>query len=217
MCSEAILCEEASAFARSLWLALVMASKVLFFTELPHRHNVVSSPTFPVFSQHGRGPGDWGGRDKDSRSRYVLLLRMAWAPSHCLRSRKRIMNGLANYRRLFTPKARNIRSPLRACRSSLLLSCANAGIRHRKKEHVVSLASDVKQNNTPQMACPVYRCVYVFGRYLSPGNVLASMIVSIAAAREGSAIDQEIRGLQFCRSKLPAILNFSLGGLSPGR
>ena len=61
MCSEAILCEEASAFARSLWLALVMASKVLFFTELPHRHNVVSSPTFPVFSQHGRGPGDWGG------------------------------------------------------------------------------------------------------------------------------------------------------------
>ena len=31
----------------------------LFFTELPHRHDVVSSPTFPVFSQYG-GPGDGG-------------------------------------------------------------------------------------------------------------------------------------------------------------
>ena len=52
-----------------------------------------------------------------------------------------------------------------------------------KKEQVVSLASDIKQNNTPQMACPDYHRVYVFGRYLSPGNVLTLMIVSTAAAR----------------------------------
>ena len=217
MCSEAILCEEASAFARSLWLALVMASKVLFFTELPHRHNVVSSPTFPVFSQHGRGPGDWGGGTRTAG--LVTCYCFVWhEPLHIAYEVVKDNEWIGKLSALIYTESTKHTKPvagLQIITVALLRKCRHPT--SKKKEHVVSLASDVKQNNTPQMACPVYRCVYVFGRYLSPGNVLASMIVSTAAAREGSAIDQEIRGLQFCRSKLPAILIFSLGGLSPGR